>query len=365
MRDSAPDTKPGKPSFDLRTMLAAVAESFIALRTRATAWRPSDSKASEAPQAPAALPSPPPDARARLRSLVLEGKDGYLFHHDQQAVQQVTGVLPFAPTQLEQWVSTTETRKAWCDARGIVSRFLVVPEKHVVYADKLPDGISISEQRPAAMLIGAAGPGLSDHILYPLEPLRQARQSHETHYVTDTHWSSFGAYVAYKDLMTSLARDIELVQLEESDLAWSKQRYVGDLGVRLEPERFEIAEELLRGHSTTCKLTLQNRKFERGNLLVFENERNDLPSCVLFRDSFAHLLLPLLFESFSRLVAVSSLSVLYDLLRAERPDVVIVQVAERFLGPYWTPQGILMPEDSSGPRFADLTGIELEALRGS
>lgn len=357
----AHNTKSGKLSFDLRTTLGPLADSFNAMRALAASWRPRDDTASKAPEG---LPPSPPDMRAMLRNMVLEGTDGYLFHRDQQAVEQVTGALPYAPTQLEQWVSTTETRKAWCDAQKIVSRFLIAPEKHVVYADKLPDGISISEQRPAAMLIAAASPWLSGHIIYPLEPLKLARQRHETHYVTDTHWNTFGAFVAYKDLMASLARDIELIQLDETDLAWASQRYVGDLGVRLEPERFEMAEVLGRGYPAHCKLALQNSKFERGNVQVFTNDRADLPTCVLFRDSFAYLLIPLLLESFSRLVAVSSLSVLYDLLRAERPDVVIVQVAERFLGSYWTPQGILMPEDLSGASFANFTGIDLHALQG-
>jgi len=289
--------------------------------------------------------------------MVIEGKDKFLFHRDQAAVEQVTGAATYSPTQLMQWVSTLETRKAWCAAHGIVSRLLIVPEKHVVYADKLPDSISISEHRPAARLIGAATPYLSDHILYPVEPLREARRRHETYYVTDTHWNAFGAFVGYKALMASLASEMALFQLEESDLSSVSQRYVGDLGVRLEPERFELNEAPGRGYSPHCKLVWQNAKFERGNVQVFTNDREDLPKCVLFRDSFSYLLIPLLLESFSKLVAVSSLSMLYDFLRSDRPDVVIVQVAERFVGPYWTDQGVVMPQDLDGPSFTELTGI--------
>jgi alginate O-acetyltransferase complex protein AlgJ len=306
----------------------------------------------------------PPDKRQWLRNMVLEGKDNFLFHRDHEAVEQVTGALTYSPAQLEQWISTLETRKAWCDAHGIVSRFLIVPEKHVVYADKLPEGIPISEQRPATMLLRGATPFLSGHILYPLESMLHARERRETHCITDTHWNMFGAFVAYKELMASLARDLELVAQEEADLTWTSQPYVGDLGVRFEPERSETIEALTRGYGPTCKLVLQNNKFERGNVQVFTNDRAGLPTCVLFRDSFAYLLIPLLLESFSRLVAVSSLSVLYDLLRAERPDVVIVQVAERFLGTYWNSREILMPQDIGGPSFVEFTGVELESLRG-
>lgn len=297
--------------------------------------------------------------------MVLEGKDEFLFHRDHEAVEQVTGALTYSPAQLEQWLSIMETRKAWCDAHGIASRFLIVPEKHVVCADKLPDGIRISEERPAAKLTRAATPYLSGHVLYPLGPLLLARARSETHCVTDTHWNMFGAFIAYKELMASLARDIDLFQLEETDLLRTTQTYVGDLGVRFEPERSETLVAIARCFGPNCKLLVQNDKFDRGNVQVFTNDRAKMPTCVLFRDSFAYMLIPLLVESFSRLVAVSSLSMLYDLVRAERPDVVIVQVAERFLGTYWTGREILMPQDLGHPTFAEFTGIELQALQRS
>jgi len=231
------DTNCGRPSFDLKATLSTLAEPLAALRALVAPWSPSDRKARANEQAVA------PAARGRhaLRNMVLEGKDGFLFHRDHEAVEQVTGVLTYSPAQLEQWLSTLETRKAWCDAQGIVSRCLIVPEKHVVYADKLPDGIVVSDQRPAAMLLGAATPYLSGHVLYPLEPLLAARRCRDTHHATDTHWNHFGAFVAYDDLMASLAPDIELFRLREPDLTWTPKRYVGDLGVRFEPERFETS----------------------------------------------------------------------------------------------------------------------------
>jgi alginate O-acetyltransferase complex protein AlgJ len=351
-------TKTGKPALDLRATLGTLAESVASLRARAMSWSALDRKTrgDEEGRVPAAR------GRHALRNLVIEGRDGFLFHRDHEAIEQVTGALTYSPRELAQWVSTVETRKAWCDAHGIVSRFLIAPEKHVVYEDKLPNGIVVSEERPAAKLLAAATSYLSDHILYPLETLQAARRRHETHYVTDTHWNNFGAFVAYEELVASLARDIELVRLEESDLAWTSQRYVGDLGVRFDPERFETIESLGRKRAARSKLALQNAKYERGNVQVFRNERADLPRCVLFRDSFASYLLPFMLDSFSRLVAVSALSIPYDLLREERPDVVIVEIAERFLGTHWTGQKILMPDDLGAPTFAEFTGIDLEAL---
>jgi alginate O-acetyltransferase complex protein AlgJ len=354
------NTKFGKLSIDLRASVTILTESFAALR-QSPAYRRLGRFAAGAVEK---LFRRGPDKRQCLRNMVVEGKDEFLFHRDHEAVEQVTGALTYSPAQLEQWISTLETRKAWCDTHGIRSRFLIVPEKHVVYADKLPEGIAISDQRPAALLMRAATPLLSGHIIYPLEAMLEARTRRQTHCITDTHWNMFGAFTAYRELMTSLSQDIEVGIQDESELSFIPQPYVGDLGVRFEPERSEIIEALTRGYGPTCRLLFQNKKFERGNVQVFVNDRPGLPTCVLFRDSFAYLLIPLLLESFSRLVAVSSLSVLYDLLRLERPDVVIVQAAERFLGTYWNSKELLMPQDIGGPSFFEFTGIELDMLQG-
>jgi hypothetical protein len=67
-------------------------------------------------------------------------------------------------------------------------------------------------------------------------------------------------------------------------------------------------------------------------------------------------------QSFSRLVAVSSLSCHYDLLESERPDVVIFAVVERFLASYGTGNVIELPQDEDGPSFEQYCGVSLEAV---
>jgi alginate O-acetyltransferase complex protein AlgJ len=353
------DAKSENLSFDLRARLRSMTGPRAAVRSLAFPWRGIFQRASRH----AAVVEP--DTRQMLRDMVLEGKDGYLFHRDHEAIEQITGDLTFSPAELGQWLATLETRKAWCDAHGIVSRFLIVPEKHVVYADKLPSVVRVSPQRPAARLTSAASEFLDGNILYPLESLQRARTERETYYRTDTHWSAYGAFVTYKELVASLSRDIVLPGLSDAEVSWSRRRYIGDLGVRFEPELGETIEFYGQPLGAHCRVPLQNNKFERGNVQVFVNDRTHLPRAVLFRDSFAQQLISPLLESVSRLVVVGSLSMHYDLLRAERPDLVVVQVAERFLGTFWTGQEILMPKDLAQPTFVEFTGVAIDAIRAS
>jgi hypothetical protein len=52
---------------------------------------------------------------------------------------------------------------------------------------------------------------------------------------------------------------------------------------------------------------------------------------VVFRDSSSSWLLPLLSESFSRVVAVSSPHIYRELVESEKPDVVIFEIIERYV----------------------------------
>jgi alginate O-acetyltransferase complex protein AlgJ len=56
-----------------------------------------------------------------------------------------------------------------------------------------------------------------------------------------------------------------------------------------------------------------------------------LPSAVIFRDSFFNGLQPFTSEHFSRVVYVSDFVVNFDLIAEENPQIVILEVAERYL----------------------------------
>lgn len=311
---------------------------------------------------PAASGQPREDTRRRLASSVLAGRDGYLFHRDGHALQQVTGQRPLAPDMLNRWVSSVETRKSWCEARGSAFRLLVVPEKHVVYADKLPPGIELSEDRPVRQILGGLDAATRSAVVYPLEELVAARAVRDTYFLTDTHWTTFGGLVGFRALAASLAAERPLYEIPESYVSWTPRETVGDLGVRLEPEHGETVDVIGINTLAVPRVAFQNKLFTRGSMQVFETNRPELPRGVLFRDSFGLNMLHVLLESFSRLVVVGSQSVQYDLLRIERPDIVISETCERFLGMPDPTQAIEAPQDLDGPDFPSFAGVAFAAF---
>ena len=300
------------------------------------------------------------DNRIRLHSRVQQGRDGFLFHRDHDALDQLTGRIAFASRQIDVWIEAIRARAAWCDAHGAALRVLIIPEKHVVYAEHLPRLTRVAAVRPVTQLLEALPADLRAKVSYPVQALRAASLRRPTFQKTDTHWTSFGAFTAYRILADSLASEVPLETVKEGELTWKERSVVGDLGVRFERERGEtiaIAEPV-----STYRLVWQNHNFGRGAIHVFENERRDLPRCVLFRDSFSNALIPFLIRGFSRIVAVSSLSCHYDLLEQERPDVVLFAIIERFLATFGTGEEIELPKDATLASFADATGTALSDI---
>ena len=72
-------------------------------------------------------------------------------------------------------------------------------------------------------------------------------------------------------------------------------------------------------------------------------DRPNLPRAVVFRDSMAIALIPLLSEDFSRVVYVQSRAMDFDIIERERPDIVIEEMVERSIN---APAAFPIPGDS-------------------
>lgn len=302
----------------------------------------------------------PFDSRILYQHMPVRGNDDFLFHRDHDAIDQLSATIILRHRQIRTWVEALEARLDWCERHQAAMRFLVIPEKHVVYDDKLPLFTSISPKRPAMQLLGALDERLRRKTLYPLAELKAASLTKQTYFKTDTHWNAHGAFVAYQALVDSLRDDVALESVREEDLVWKERSFVGDLGVRYARERGERRATLV--NDPAHKLVFQNHNFGRGAVHVYENKRRDLPTCVMFRDSFSNYLIPYLMHGFSSIVAVSSLSCHYDLLEQQKPDVVLFVSIERFLATFGRGQTIELPEDAAQQPFVQFSGTRLDEI---
>ena len=123
--------------------------------------------------------------------------------------------------------------------------------------------------------------------------------------------------------------------------------YSGDLAINIglppryrEPD-FAPIVKIFVGPWPTCSKRIDAGADE--GFEVYACAHPGLPRAVMYRDSMAIPLIPLLSENFSRIAYVSSARLDPALILREKPDVVIEQMVERAM---FGPAGFPMPEPS-------------------
>ena len=288
------------------------------------------------------MSAPAEDLAGRVEAAT-EGADGRLFHDrgpgfDARALYGV----PFTDTGgLERlWGPALDRLSRLAQGVGARLALLIAPDAHGVEAEALPDGRAYA--RPSlsdALADLAAARGVL--VVHPRDALRAARGPVEVSRRTDSHWSAFGGWVAYRELMGALG--LEATAVRPDDLAWGWREEAGDLGALCEPpRRARIPVPHLA--APRARVVHEAMNARRHALRVLEGPGSG--AAVLLRDSYAGELAPFLGESFRRLVMAGAENWLFeDLVREERPQVLIVERGERTL-----PFGLVDPPPCTGWR---------------
>ena len=218
-----------------------------------------------------------------------------------------------------------------------------MPEKLTVYDDRtldLPYDPRLSPARRLARRLAGMG-GFVDLVA----PLRAARDGAVPLYRrTDSHWTYDGCLIAYRALMRACGAvpppDIAERPRFETDGVW-------DLGDKL-PDRprervvmWSVLREASRAYASPLveayEAAGRGGDLHVGAHVIYRNPspQADPRTLVLFGDSYAHyapiLLTSLLAESFRELHVVWSSSLDWAYIERVRPDILMVEMAERFL----------------------------------
>ncbi len=272
--------------------------------------------------------------------MVLKGRDGWLFltNDTNKVIDQITGNLPLSSDEVARWVATQQFREQWLASIGSQYLFAVAPNKEVVFANNLPEGISVSEHRPVTQLLSAGVP-----LLYQLSELSKP----DTYSKTDTHWSDLGGKIQATEIINAVrAKGVRAGSIDAMVCDFTLNTHTGDLGRKVSPPAFSVVH-LKRVYSRVSRVTHNSAHQTTGQVLIFEEyEKSDLPNAVMFTDSFGGIgsVVDFIAQCFSRLVVVWRPTIDFELVEKERPAVVIAQMAERFL--------IRVPDDAVANGYA-------------
>jgi len=276
---------------------------------------------------------------------VVLGRDQWLYFagEDGHALDRhFRGTMPFGDDMVRQLRDELERRRQYLAARGIAYVVSVAPDKATIYPEHLPTLITHMRaptplERTAELL--KRDPAL--HFVDLREPLLEAKRSRQVYYRTDSHWNYLGAIVAYEAIMSEVQRVVgvdRLPRIAPPDVppyVEGVDRYRGDLARLLgiwtgyeEPD-FAPFAKVLGDPSRRCARRIDHD--DDPGFEIYVCDRAPALRAVVYRDSMAIPLIPLLSENFRRVVYVSSRRLDRSLIEREHPDVVIDEFVERNL----------------------------------
>jgi alginate O-acetyltransferase complex protein AlgJ len=278
---------------------------------------------------------------------VARGKGGWLFldNDSNDVMSQHAGTRTLSPDELEAWRVLLEERTTRLAEKQIPYFFLVAPDPQGVYPEMLPDGFVPTRERPIHKLLARFQEAESRaRLIYPLDELVAGKPNRLAYSPFDTHWTEFGALVAYSRIMKDVRAVVPVRVIDPADISFTTRMMPGELRYKL---GFDDDVEHLQAVFEVRALLVEDNEVEwTGAHLTLECAEAPPTTCVLFGDSYSLALLRFLGESFRRLVFVHSPWLDYELVEREQPDVVIRMLAERFL--------IIVPDDSQGATVNDL-----------
>ena len=275
-------------------------------------------------------------AESPIKAVVL-GKNNWLYYNLEWCMEDYENLAPFSGEDLDKIEKVQSGRTRWLAARGIRYYVMVAPNSQTINPENLPDRFHKLSPLSRLDQLRERLAGRPDiNLIDPRETLFQAKSVRRAYHRTDTHWNDWGAFAAAGLLLSRINQDLPAVKpdrLEDSTLT-VRHTQGGDLAGLLSldfPEEYPVIAPKTPRLAKHAGGSDPQGRLVRGGVIIYETGRPDLPRAVVFQDSFCVALMPMLAEHFSRIVYVWNFDFDTNLIEREKPDVVILECAERYI----------------------------------
>ena len=277
---------------------------------------------------------------------VMIGRDGWLIwlgEDGQSLDRHYRGVRVMPDIEADSYVAEVKRRNEYLRARGIAYLTVIVPEKFTIYPEYLPAWVAPS---PHPSLLARTMDRLAKDgsVAYvDLRPLLHGAKGttgpEPLYYQTDTHWNLAGAGVGYSAIMRkvqellprripSVALPVRPPYVAGRDLYWGDLARVMGIPFRFrEPDYLPLAK--VRRDPGSVGLRARLMTPDKDSYKVYGRPDTTLPRLLMYRDSMAIALMPMIAENFSRSVFVNASSLDKQQVAGEHPDIVIDEIVER------------------------------------
>ena len=258
---------------------------------------------------------------------VILGRNGWLYYYSEKANDGISmndymGLALYTNDELSEIRRNVEEQRDWLKDRGIAYMIVVCPNKQSIYPEYLPDAI---KEMHGKTRLDQAMEYLTEHSDFQMidvrDKLLEAKLEYDVYYKTDTHWNSYGGFIAYKEIVKHLSTyfsGIAPAEISRYKIIREPNNGEGDLALMLAINGY-VEDENIKLESRDPQLLPKRR----------------VPCAIIYHDSFAVALAPHFVQSFERVVVRPHKRRLGcidpKLIEEERPDVVILELVERYM----------------------------------
>jgi hypothetical protein len=260
------------------------------------------------------------------------GKDGWVFLDRNSALDQFRGLNRFTEAELDAWIDHMDRYRRWLENRGIAFVVLIAPNQQTIYPEYLPGFINkVWPETRLDQISRRLKERKSElNLVDPRPNLWAARKTGLLYHRYENHWNDLGGFAAYSALMSSLGQrfpNANILRLSDFTVGSAKHTWYI-------PWETEVAPTL--NLKIPSSITEKKPLFPGTNLTAFEitTRLNHAPTALLYGDSFGDPgLLRYVQETFkSTMMVFTSQGPFPDeLIKKKQPDVVILQMVERYL----------------------------------
>lgn len=257
----------------------------------------------------------------------------WLSHINDISLDDYQNVIPLTPDELNQIQINLDNFQTELTKMGIKFYFIMPPNKNTIYPEYLiPEIPVIGDKSRLSQLVEYQRENGIVKVIDIRDRLNNLKQEELIYYQTDTHWNPRGAYEGYIALIETIQKDfpsVEPVSLEDCQIT-KTQKWQGDLS---------RMSGWLEAHSTydsilppsTTNNTVRSEKIDDVQYAYFENESTELPTAIIYRDSFFTVMQPFLAQNFRELIDIWTYEIDLDLVKEINPDIVIFLMTERII----------------------------------
>lgn len=199
--------------------------------------------------------------------IAIFGKENWLFlqnPNDGDSYHDYIGDNAYSEKEMASIASHLMEQKAAVEATGAEFVLLLIPNKEIIYAEKMPTYIQrVSEETKTDKLVTYLKQNTNLLIIYMKDQYNAYKDAYQLYYKTDTHCNMQGSFLAIAELLNK--KYDKQIKLENTVFEEHMHNYCGDLSVLIgRQDRYNIDTVYFLPQSSVS----ENQKVEDSLMLI-------------------------------------------------------------------------------------------------